>query len=209
MVCLLLRRVSDQRISLLVGRGVHAACSKASCSSGTNLRPIAEYERRVAADELNRDEFQIKVLQNFERLYTEVANYVPPELPKEDFISRTFGSIFKKQRKEVAMPNAPLGIYLYGSVGCGKTMLMDLFYDCCPFKNKRRVHFNSFMQDIHRQMHQLKLEHPSRGFGSKDIFDPLPMIADLVVSEANVLCFDEFQVNYLLSEFLENKPSRK
>lgn len=45
----------------------------------------------------------------------------------------------------------PKGLYLWGSVGCGKTMLMDLFYENCeiPNQHKRRVHFHSFMLDVH------------------------------------------------------------
>ena len=46
--------------------------------------------------------------------------------------------------------NSPLGIYLYGGVGCGKTMLMDMLYDNTPIERKSRVHFHSFMLDVHK-----------------------------------------------------------
>jgi len=47
--------------------------------------------------------------------------------------------------------NSPKGLYLYGGVGCGKTMLMDLFYDACPISHKKRIHFHAFMLDVHKR----------------------------------------------------------
>eukprot|EP00158_Paraphelidium_tribonemae_P002671 Partr_v1_DN25567_c0_g1_i3_m20921 putative lactation elevated len=83
--------------------------------------------------------------------------------------------------------NVPRGLYLYGDVGTGKTMLMDLFYHSIPHERKRRVHFNKWMLDVHARSHRLKLEH-------KQQFDPIPSVAVEMVSEAWLLCFDEFQV---------------
>jgi protein AFG1 len=80
----------------------------------------------------------------------------------------------------------PHGLYLYGDVGTGKTMLMDLFYNTLPARitNKRRVHFHAFMLDVHKRMHAAK----AAGAG-----DPLvPVARDL--ANTHVLCLDEFQV---------------
>eukprot|EP00040_Diaphanoeca_grandis_P029670 m.174177 g.174177 ORF g.174177 m.174177 type:complete len:569 (-) comp31756_c0_seq2:292-1998(-) len=79
------------------------------------------------------------------------------------------------------------GLYLHGGVGCGKTMLMDLFYYTLPQKKKRRIHFHSFMGDVHLRVHNRRRTHGGE-------VDPLPAIAAEILSEAWVLCFDEFQV---------------
>lgn len=79
-------------------------------------------------------------------------------------------------------------MYLFGDVGSGKTMLMDLFYDTLPssVKTKTRIHFHNFMQDVHRRLHQMKMEH------GNDI-DAVPFVAADIAEQGNVLCFDEFQ----------------
>lgn len=50
----------------------------------------------------------------------------------------------------------PKGVYIWGSVGGGKTMLMDMFYDVAPVRRKLRVHFHSFMSDVHTKIHRVK-----------------------------------------------------
>lgn len=82
----------------------------------------------------------------------------------------------------------PRGLYLYGDVGSGKTMLMDLFYDTLPanVRSKTRIHFHNFMQDVHKRLHRLKAEHGS------DV-DAVPFVAADMAEQASVLCFDEFQ----------------
>ncbi|KAF3152104.1 hypothetical protein TWF225_006341 [Orbilia oligospora] len=84
--------------------------------------------------------------------------------------------------------NTPLGLYLHGDVGSGKTMLMNMFYLTLPpnILRKKRIHFNAFMQDVHRRMHREKMKHGSS-------FDALPFVAADLAEEASVLCFDEFQ----------------
>jgi len=78
------------------------------------------------------------------------------------------------------------GIYLYGGVGRGKSMLMDSFFDCTSFTPKRRVHFHAFMLEIHQRIHQL------RHTGEKG--DIIALIAAHVAETATLLCFDELQV---------------
>jgi peroxisome-assembly ATPase len=79
------------------------------------------------------------------------------------------------------------GIYLWGGVGTGKTMLMDLFYHSLTNVTKKRIHFHPFMRDIHRRIHLLKQQRTHLG-------DPIIPIVDQLVDEAKVFCFDELQV---------------
>lgn len=82
----------------------------------------------------------------------------------------------------------PKGLYMYGDVGSGKTMLMDLFYDTLPanIKHKTRIHFHNFMQEVHKELHKMKMQH------GNDI-DCIPFVAATMSEKASVLCFDEFQ----------------
>lgn len=77
---------------------------------------------------------------------------------------------------------------MYGDVGCGKTMLMDLFFDTLPpnIKHKTRIHFHNFMQDVHKRLHVVKMKYGND-------FDALPMVAADIAELGSVLCFDEFQ----------------
>lgn len=77
---------------------------------------------------------------------------------------------------------------MYGDVGCGKTMLMDLFFDTLPenITSRQRIHFHNFMQDVHKRLHVMKLKHGNE-------FDAVPFVAADIAEGASVLCFDEFQ----------------
>jgi cell division protein ZapE len=77
------------------------------------------------------------------------------------------------------------GLYLYGGVGRGKTMLMDMFYGAVHSYSKRRVHFNAFMAGVHDQISTARSEHPG---------DPIPIVAAKLAQTAKLLCLDEFQV---------------
>lgn len=113
------------------------------------------------------------------------------EQPKRSFFSSLFGG-GRQSRDTAGRPttpnNLPKGLYMYGDVGCGKTMLMDLFFDTLPgnIKAKKRIHFHNFMQNVHRQMHVTKARHGAQ-------FDALPLVAAGIAENASVLCFDEFQ----------------
>uniref|UniRef100_A0A8C7XVN5 AFG1 like ATPase b n=1 Tax=Oryzias sinensis TaxID=183150 RepID=A0A8C7XVN5_9TELE len=88
----------------------------------------------------------------------------------------------------------PKGFYIYGDVGTGKTMLMDLFYSHVEHSCKKRVHFNAFMLDIHKRIHQRKQSLPQRRLGKMFTYDPISPVAMEIANETSLLCFDEFQV---------------
>lgn len=142
------------------------------------------YWNKVRNNEITVDKTQLKVVDTLEELREKLKTYV---VVKPNLFSKLFGT--KKEKP-------PKGIYLYGSVGCGKTMLMDLFYEQCPLEKKKRTHFNSFMLDVHSRIHAYKKQtlHQSTP-GKKNLnYDPIGPVAQSICDDTWLLCLDEFQV---------------
>jgi cell division protein ZapE len=94
-------------------------------------------------------------------------------------------------------PPLPRGIYLWGKVGRGKSMLMDLFHDHVRFAPKRRVHFHAFMLEVHGLIHAFRTLPTSEKagvFGADAGDDPMLPVARVLAKSARLLCFDEMQV---------------
>lgn len=125
------------------------------------------YETRRAAGELLADEGQAEALAALAALAA--------RLPK---IMRT--PLWPLQRRPKNR-----GLYIYGPVGRGKTMLMDLFYSHVDVPHKKRVHFHAFMLDVHRRLHVVRAKKEERA---------IEHVARDLAREAKLLCFDEFQV---------------
>jgi cell division protein ZapE len=83
----------------------------------------------------------------------------------------------------------PQGLYIYGGVGRGKSMLMDLLFDTAPVERKRRVHFHAFMVEVHDAIHQWRQQSSNKRSG-----DPIAPVAVSLADSAWLLCFDEFHV---------------
>ena len=99
-------------------------------------------------------------------------------------------------------PEKVTGLYLWGGVGRGKSMLMDLFFEDAPVEARRRVHFHEFMAEVHDLLDEWrKLSDSERKRSEWRVKsagdDPIPPVAKQIASRANLLCFDEFQVSQI------------
>ncbi len=86
--------------------------------------------------------------------------------------------------KLVARPDIPRGVYLWGSVGRGKSFLMDCFFSAVPLVRKTRIHFHEFMRGVHRELDEVK-----------GTADPLDEVARRIALRSRLICFDEFHVS--------------
>ena len=102
--------------------------------------------------------------------------------------SSSLGWLFGK-REQAGTPLK--GLYVYGEVGRGKTMLMDLFFETSAVIRKRRVHFHEFMADVHERVHVYRQEIKN---GEGNEHDPIQRAAAAIAEETWLLCFDEFHV---------------
>ncbi len=142
--------------------------------------PLAIYHRQTKAGELTPDAAQHTAIAALDTLANTLHDYHPH--PHRHWWHRLTG---KRGTTEI-----PKGIYLYGDVGRGKSMVMDLFFDATPVQHKRRVHFHEFMLEIHAHLHgwrQKTAQNPKAK-------DPLPQIAADIARQTWLLCFDELQV---------------
>lgn len=141
--------------------------------------PMSEYRALVAQGALRADPAQRAAVEKLQLLHMRLVDYDPSVGKKVSFGWFGFG------RKAAKRDKALTGLYLYGGVGRGKSMLMDLFFETAPVRARRRVHFHAFMQEIQAGI------QAARGRGTDD---PIVEVADEVATAATLLCFDEFQV---------------
>lgn len=174
-------------------------------AAGTLSAPLKEYDRLVKLNKLRDDPYQRAVIKSLGSLYDSLVNYEPPKIKearaldqvgwKTSYLGKLITGGWK--HKEPDWEGIPKGMYLYGDVGCGKTMLMDLFYSTVPpHITKRRVHFHQFMQYVHRRSHEITIEQNLRELGAAKSrnMDPVPFLATEISKNSRLLCFDEFQV---------------
>lgn len=133
---------------------------------------IERYRALVAAGELRADRDQEVAATRLDQLQQQLE----AAAPRTSFLSRLLG----KQAE------APRGLYMWGGVGRGKSMLMDLFFDTVQIDRKKRAHFHEFMLDVHARLAEARKSEKG---------DPIPPVVDSLADEARLLCFDEMVVN--------------
>lgn len=148
--------------------------------------PKQAYDALIASGELSPDVAQARIVDEFERLFR--------YLESDQFLGKR--SVFQTWFHRDTAPSFS-GLYLWGGVGRGKSMLMDLFFEHVLFRRKKRVHFHAFMRDVHARifaLRQLKKEG-----------DLIETVANEIAKECRVLCLDEIQVHDVTDAMILSK----
>jgi cell division protein ZapE len=141
---------------------------QATIEIGTS--PMAWYQAACGEAGFVRDAGQIAAIEQLEGFWNRLMAF---KSKRDQFLGRSLLS-----------PDVPKGVYIWGGVGRGKTFMMDVFYQCLPFRRKRRIHFHNFMVEVHREMKLLAGES-----------DPLMAVAEKIETSTRLLCLDEFHVD--------------
>ena len=143
--------------------------------------PLPAYRRLAREGKLRSDPAQLLAAEKLQSLHNALA--------------RGNGQRSWRERLGLAhrAESATQGLYIFGGVGRGKSMLMDLFFASAPAEKKRRVHFLAFMLEVHDSLHARR-EHVAG--------EPIPELAAAIAQETRLLCFDEFQVTNIADAML-------
>ena len=144
------------------------------------MTPAQRYQSDIERGRITPDPAQSPIVNRIQALYDDLTDEAPGNR-----LARIL-SLFSAPRRQSVR-----GIYLWGSVGSGKTYIVDMLYDCLPFEHKLRVHFHRYMQWVHAELKQLA-----------DVESPLELVAEKLAGEATVICFDEFHVSDITDAML-------
>ena len=141
--------------------------------------PTEIYQQKLKTGEITEDAEQRKIIDILEKIYQNL-------IKRENFRDSQIGQLRRKIK-----PRPPIkGLYMHGSVGVGKTFLLDIFYDCLPVR-KIRLHFHAFMQQTHQSLKE-----------NQGVKNPLQKIARQIADDVLVICFDEFFVSNIADAML-------
>ena len=160
---------------------------------------IEDYEKRAALRTRRKEEEEEQRKQQQEQQKANQSNDAELQVLQEKESSNPVIAIETPKEPEPPRLRVPRGMYLYGSVGTGKSLLMDTFFQLAPVANKRRCHFHAFMSDVHDRIHRLKqqdllLNGRSFHIDTNKYRNPIHRVGREIAGETALLCFDEFQV---------------
>ena len=144
------------------------------------MTPAQRYQSDIEKGRVTADPAQASVVNRIQTLYHNLLATTPANR-----LPRILSRFFARQ------PQPVTGIYLWGSVGSGKTYIVDMLYDCLPFERKLRVHFHRYMQWVHAELKQLA-----------NVEAPLGLVAERLARDTRVICFDEFHVSDITDAML-------
>ncbi|GAC93980.1 potential mitochondrial ATPase [Pseudozyma hubeiensis SY62] len=216
--------------SSILGRSFSSSTSSLSAAKAGKSKastPIQRYDQLVQDGVLRDDTHQRNIIKVLQSLHDKLKTYKQGDVPDpEEHLQASKGLLswlpFGRKSNAHEIPtiseDIPKGLYLYGDVGTGKSMLMDLFYDTLPsnITAKRRIHFHQFMIEAHKRAHFYKSKtHKPSGIvmmmssgssnsasssgsagaaHSGEESDAIEAVAREMAHNHSVLCFDEFQV---------------
>jgi cell division protein ZapE len=150
--------------------------------------PLDRYRGHLASGRLKPDSEQARVAAALDGLYRDLKHYRPAN-------GAWWLALFRARGDN----RVPKGLYVHGTVGRGKSLLVDMFFASVPLAKKRRVHFNAFMMEVHRQIHEWRsISQEERALRPEFVReagdDPIAPAAKRIAGQSTLLCFDEFQV---------------
>jgi cell division protein ZapE len=170
------------RCGILLAQAQHDAIEPLARVFGDLVPRLSDrYQTLIRSGRFERDPAQEAILDRLDALAVRLEGYRPAKK------AGALGWLF------AARPSEPIrGLYIWGPVGRGKSMLMDMFFETAPVQRKRRVHFHAFMADVHARIHVWRQERKAGRTNGGD--DPIAPVAEALAREAWLLCFDEFTV---------------
>jgi cell division protein ZapE len=145
--------------------------------------PLHAYLKLVECGDIHPDLSQAHAAEMLQALYVKLRLY-EPQIGVNSWKAR-----LSVRRKRI---ETPLGLYIYGGVGRGKSMLMELFFKSCKIKSKEHIHFHVFMKEVHERLHNFREAAKAGKVSPKK--DPLAALARIIAKRAWLLCFDEMQI---------------
>lgn len=143
------------------------------------MTPLESYQQKLKHGEITEDARQLEVMEILDTIYHDL-------MKRQKNLDSQIGQLRRKIKPRPSIK----GLYIYGSVGVGKTFMLDTFYDCLPVR-KIRLHFHAFMRQIHQSLKK-----------TQGIKNPLQQIAAQIADDVLVICFDEFFVSNIVDAMI-------
>lgn len=149
--------------------------------------PLPAYRAMQRGGRLHHDAAQELAAEKLQSLHNALKNYRPEATAGDGVLGGLQAWAERLGLARRRAEDAPQGLYIYGGVGRGKSMLMDIFFAQAPVERRRRVHFHAFMIEVHDQLHRWRQEKPGQ-------VDLITALAEKLAVECTLICFDEFHV---------------